>query len=79
MASSNNAKGYLGIGGIVAIILAIIPITQFILGLIQRLVDGNIVAFIVRLLVSLTGIGALIIWIMDIVKMITAGTIWRLL
>lgn len=78
MANSSN-KGYLGITGIVAIILAIIPVTQFFLGLIQRLVDGNIVAFIVRLLVSLTGIGALIIWIMDIVKMVTAGTIWRLL
>jgi len=78
MAKSSN-KGYLGITGIVAIILAIIPITQFVLGLVQRLVDGNIVAFLVRLLVSLTGIGALIIWIMDIVKMVTAGTIWRVL
>lgn len=77
--AKGSAKGYLGIEGIVAIILAIIPITQFFLGLIQRIVDGNIVAFIVRLLVSLTGIGALIIWIMDIVKMVTAGTIWRVL
>lgn len=76
---AKSSKGYFGITGILAVILAIIPFTQVILGLIQRLLDGNIVAFIVRLLVSCTGIGTLIIWIMDIISMATKQTIWRLL
>ena len=76
---AKSSKGYLGITGILAVILAIIPPTQVILGLIQRFLDGNIVAFIVRLLVTFTVIGTLIIWIMDIISMATKQTIWRLL
>ena len=76
---AKSSKGYFGITGIVAVILAIFPPTQIVLGLIQRFLDGNIVAFIVRLLVTFTGIGTLIIWIMDIISMATKQTIWRLL
>lgn len=76
---AKSSKGYFGITGIVAVILAIFPFTQVVLGLIQRFLDGNIVAFIVRLLVSFTLIGTFIIWIMDIISMATKQTIWRLL
>lgn len=76
---AKSSKGYFGITGILAVILAIFTPTQVILGLIQRFLDGNIVAFIVRLLVTFTLVGGIIIWIMDIINMATKQTIWRLL
>lgn len=77
--ASSSQKGYFGITGIVAIILAIIPITSWILGFCQRFADGKPVAGILRILLAFTGIGFLIIWILDIVKMVLDGTIWRVL
>lgn len=65
---------YFGLGYVVSLILAIIPVTAWICGMITRLQEGKIVAFIIRLL----GLG-LIIWIVDLIMMITEKHIWRLL
>ena len=68
------AKDYLDIDNkIVNIILAIIPFTAWILGIITRFKDGHIVAGIIRI-IPFCG---LLIWILDLVFMITKGEIFR--
>lgn len=65
---------YFGLSWIVSLILAIIPITSCICGAITRIQDGKIVAGILRIL-----LGWNIIWICDLVLMITRKRILRLL
>ncbi len=65
---------YFGLGRLVSIILAIIPVTSWICGAITRFLDGKIVAGIIRLI----GLG-FICWIVDLILMIVRGSIWRLL
>lgn len=74
MAKKTRKSDYFGLSYIVSLILAIIPVTAWICGMITRLMEGKIVAFIIRLL----GLG-LIIWVVDLVMMITQKHIWRLL
>ena len=59
---------------IVNIILAIIPITAWILGIITRFKEGAWIAGIIRIIPFL----GLVIWILDLVFMIKDGTIFRL-
>ncbi|MDE6274652.1 MAG: hypothetical protein K2L87_06365 [Clostridiales bacterium] len=72
MAKSN--KDYFGLSYIVSVILAIIPVTSWILGVLTRLSEGKIVAGILRLL-----LGWNIIWILDIVFMVLNKRIIRIL
>lgn len=72
MAKSN--KDYFGLGYLVSLILAIIPITSWILGALTRFKEGKIVAGILRLI-----LGWNIIWICDIILMAINGRILRLL
>ena len=65
---------YFGLGYIVSVILAIIPVTSWLLGAITRLTEGKIVSFILRLV-----LGWNIIWICDLVLMIISKHILRLL
>ncbi len=65
---------YFGLGYVVSLILAIIPVTSWICGAIARFQDGKIVAGILRLI-----LGWNIIWIVDLVLMIVNKHIWRLL
>ena len=65
---------YFGLGRIVSIILAIIPFTAWILGAITRFKEGKLVAAIIRLI----GLG-FILWVIDLVLMITKGSILRLI
>ncbi|MBQ7885074.1 MAG: hypothetical protein IJ318_03160 [Clostridia bacterium] len=65
---------YFGLGRLVSIILAIIPVTAWILGALTRFKEGKIVAGIIRLI----GLG-FILWVVDIVLMILNGRILRLL
>lgn len=74
MAKKTRKSDYFGLSYIVSLILAIIPVTAWICGMITRLMEGKIVAFIIRLL----GLG-LIIWVVDLIMMITQKHIWRLL
>ena len=71
MAKSND---YFGLSRIISLILAIIPITSWICGIITRIQEGKIVAAIIRII-----LGFNIIWILDLVFMILDGKIFRLI
>ncbi len=66
-------KDYFGLDWIVSLILAIIPFTAWILGIVTRFQEGKIVAGIIRIF------GGWLIWILDLVFMITQKHIFRLL
>lgn len=65
---------YFGLAYIVSVILAIIPVTSWICGVITRLSDGKIVAAIIRLIFGFT-----IVWICDLILMIVSKHILRIL
>ncbi len=65
---------YFGLSYIVSVILAIIPFTSWICGILTRLQEGKIVAAIIRIF-----FGFNIIWICDLVLMILQKHILRLL
>ena len=71
MAAKND---YFGLSRLVSIILAIIPFTAWILGVITRITEGKIVAGIIRIF-----LGGWILWILDLVCMILKGSICRIL
>lgn len=72
---ATRSKDYFGLDYIVSLILAIIPITSWICGFVTRFQEGKIVAGLLRVFVP-TGI---VIWILDIIFMITRRQIFRLL
>ncbi len=72
--AKSSSKDYFGLGKIVSLILAIIPVTSWILGIATRFKEGKIVAGIIRIF-----FGFNIIWILDLVFMILNGRICRLL
>lgn len=67
---ANKGKGYLnaGLGRIVDIIFAIIPVTSWLLGGITRILRGHIVAGILQLVLPPV---AFVFWILDIITVIT--------
>ena len=65
---------YFGLSYIVSVILAIIPVTAWICGIITRITDGEIVAGILRLI-----FGFWIIWLVDLILMIVSKHILRLI
>ena len=72
MASKQN--DYFGLDRLVSIILAIIPVTAWLLGAFTRLKEGKLVAGIIRLI----GVGV-VLWVVDLVLMVLSGRILRLL
>lgn len=71
---AKGKRDYFGLSKIISIILAIIPVTSWLLGALTRFSEGKIVAGILRLL-----LGWNIVWIIDIIMMVTKGKIWRLI
>ena len=71
---AKSGKDYFGWGRLVSIILAIIPVTAWILGIVTRISEGKIVAGILRIF-----LGFWIIWFVDLILMIVNGRIMRLL
>ena len=69
-----KSSDYFGLGYIVSIILAIIPVTAWILGALTRFSEGKIVAGIIRLVFGFT-----LVWVVDLIMMILSKHIWRLL
>lgn len=65
---------YFGLGYIVSLILAIIPVTAWICGFVTRFQEGKIVAGIIRIL-----LGGWIVWLLDLICMIFSKHILRLL
>ena len=72
MAKSGN--DYFGLSRLVSLILAIIPITAWVCGVITRITEGKIVAAIIRVF-----LGGWIIWLVDLILMIVNGKILRLI
>jgi len=68
-------KDYFGLDRLISIILAIIPFTAWICGIITRISEGKIVAGIIRII----PFAGFLIWIVDLIFMITKGEIWRLI
>ncbi|MBO5345208.1 MAG: hypothetical protein IKB06_03945 [Clostridia bacterium] len=71
---AKKKSDYFGLSYLVSVILAIIPVTSWICGALTRFQEGKIVAAILRLI-----LGWNVIWICDIVLMITNKHILRLL
>lgn len=72
MAKTN--KDYFGLDYVVSLILAIIPITSWICGIVTRFKEGKILAGIIRIF-----LGFSILWIIDLIYMIVNKNICRLL
>ena len=70
---AKSKKDYFGLGEMVSLILAIIPFTAWSCGVVTRFQEGKILAGVIRIF------GGAIIWIVDLVMMITKKQIWRLL
>lgn len=73
-AKKASKKDYFGLGKVVSIVLAIIPVTSLILGIITRLTEKKYLAAVLRLV-----LGWNIIWIGDIISMILKGKILRII
>ena len=71
--ASKGGKDYFGLDWIVSLILCIIPFTSWILGVATRFKEGHWVCALLRLF-----LGWNIIWILDIVMMITQKHILKL-
>ncbi|MBO7149487.1 MAG: hypothetical protein J6V71_01190 [Clostridia bacterium] len=71
---AKKQKDYFGLEWIVSLILAIIPITSLVLGILTRFKEGKIVAAILRIV-----LGWNIIWILDIIFMFMYQKIFRIL
>ena len=67
-------KDYFGLSFLVSLILAIIPITSCICGVVTRIQEGKTVAGILRLL-----LGWNIVYILDIILMVMNQKILRIL
>lgn len=65
---------YFGMGRLISLIFAIIPITAWLFGFITRFKEGKIVAGLIRLFFGFT-----IVWVLDIILMLFKGKILRLL
>lgn len=65
---------YFGLSYIVSVVLAIIPVTAWLLGALTRFKEGKLVAGIIRLI----GVG-FVLWVVDLVLMVTNKHILRLL
>ncbi len=65
---------YFGLGYIVSVILAIIPVTSWICGAVTRFLEGKIVAGLIRIIFGFT-----IVWIIDLILMIISKHILRLI
>ena len=65
---------YFGLDRIVSIILAIIPFTSWLCGVIVRIQDGHVVAGILRIF-----FGFWIVWLIDLILMIMKGSILRII
>ncbi len=72
--AKKKGKDYFGLGRVVSIILAIFPVTAWILGAVTRFMEGKIVAGLIRII-----FGFNIVWLIDLVLMVISGKIMRLL
>lgn len=74
MAKSRSKKDYFGMSKGISIVCAIIFPIAALFGIITRLSEGKIVAALLRLL-----FGWNLVWLIDLIMMISKQKIWRLL
>ncbi|MBE6137967.1 MAG: hypothetical protein E7176_06180 [Erysipelotrichaceae bacterium] len=72
--ASKRSGDYFGLGYLISLILAIIPVTAWILGALTRFKEGKIIAGLIRLI-----FGFNIVWLLDLILMIISKHILRLL
>lgn len=73
MAKRKASKDYFNLSWIVSLILAIIPITSLVLGIVTRFKEGHWVCALFRIF-----FGWNIIWLLDLICMIFAHHIFKL-
>ena len=66
-------KDYFGLDRLVSLILAIIPVTAWICGILTRFQEGKLIAGIIRIF------GGWLIWVLDLICMVLQGQICRIL
>ncbi len=71
---SKKSKDYFSLDYVVSMILAIFLPTSLICGIVTRFMEGKIVAGLIRLI-----FGWNLIWLLDLISMVTRGQIFRLL
>lgn len=71
---AKRKSDYFGLSYLVSVILAIIPVTSLVCGIVTRISEGKIVAGLLRLL-----LGWNIIYILDLIFMIVNKKIFRIL
>lgn len=71
---AKKGKDYFGMGRLISIIFAIIPVTSWIFGFVTRIQEKKIIAGILRIF-----LGWNIIWFLDLVFIILKGKIFRLI
>ena len=69
---ANAKKDYFGLSRLVSVILAIIPFTAWLLGVLTRFKEGHPICGIIRIF------GGWLIWVCDLILMITSGHILKL-
>lgn len=74
MSKKASGKDYFGLSWLISLILAIIPVTSFVLGAITRFSEGKILAGILRIV-----LGWNIIWLLDLICMIFGHHIVRII
>ena len=62
---AKKTKGYFGLGHLVSIILAIIPFTNIIFGIVIRVTRGNILGAVLNFFLSP------LFWLVDLITIIT--------
>ena len=70
---AKKGKDYFGMGRLISLIFAIIPVTSWLFGFVTRFKEGKVLAGVLRLL-----LGWNIIYILDLIMMIFKGSILRL-
>ena len=70
---AKSKQDYFGLSYLVSVILAIIPVTSWVLGFATRFSEGHWVCALLRIF-----LGWNIIWILDIICMITQHHIFKL-
>ena len=71
--AKKKSGDYFGLGYIVSLILAIIPFTAWLFGVVTRFKEGKIIAGVIRIF------GGWLIWVLDLIFMIVNKRIFRLL
>ncbi len=71
--AKKSSRDYFGLSRIVSIILAIIPITSAVCGIVTRFMEGQILAGILRIV-----LGWNVIYVLDLIWMILFGRTFRL-